>query len=502
MTVTARQWTSAPALPPVILFILGFGLFMLTRRSDVVPTVPVMIAIAPIFILRFSRVLPTGRAIWLTVLGFIVSMNIALWGLFHLDSAWATLAVNLIRSTLLALLYALPFVVDRMVFARLGSSIYSILSFPTAVTAVLFLSSLEGPFDGTVAKTIYAFGSLQILQLYALTGLWGFMFLWSMPASLINHAWERGFAARTSTIAAAVLVVVFGAVFGYGQMRLSTANQGETVKIAAAVLLPEDGNPVSMETYFANKLVSPYDEILARVEAMTRDAAAAGAQLVAFQEHLIAIREADIDRVRADFARIAAENGIWLSATYSWYADEGKGANHHVLFDQTGEAVADYDKRYLLGIGPFGENSVFAKGPETIQWVDAPFGRIAISICRDMSFPNYARQAGQAGATIMLTPSYDFPKSYRPWDFARAIENGFTMVRPVYNGFSYASDPNGRILADMDSEDGGSGLIFADVPVMGRETLFTRWGDWFGWLSIAGTGALLAFMLLTRRRHG
>jgi hypothetical protein len=33
----------------------------------------------------------------------------------------------------------------------------------------------------------------------------------------------------------------------------------------------------------------------------------------------------------------------------------------------------------------------------------------------------------------------------------RAIENGFSMVRPVYNGYSYAVDHNGKLLADISS---------------------------------------------------
>lgn len=118
-----------------------------------------------------------------------------------------------------------------------------------------------------------------------------------------------------------------------------------------------------------------------------------------------------------------------------------------------------------------------------------------MSICRDMAFPAYARQAGQAGADIMLTPSYDFPKSNAPSDTGRAIENGFTNIRPTYNGVSYAIDPYGRILGQMDSAEGGSGIMLVDVPTNGTGTLYTRWGDWFGWLSVAMI-ALLAVVAL------
>jgi apolipoprotein N-acyltransferase len=50
----------------------------------------------------------------------------------------------------------------------------------------------------------------------------------------------------------------------------------------------------------------------------------------------------------------------------------------------------------------------------------------------------------------MLNPSYDIPKSTGSSYSLRAIENGFSLVRPVYNGYSYVIDYNGKILAHMD----------------------------------------------------
>ncbi len=174
------------------------------------------------------------------------------------------------------------------------------------------------------------------------------------PASLINYVWEKRFPRRQLTISALSFAAILVAVVGYGQIRFQNSPQGETVRIAAAVLLPKDGVPISMETVFKEKRIIPYQETLSRIEAMTQDAVAQGAKLVAFNEHLITIRESEIDQTRSDFSRIAADNNIWLSVTYSWYGDKGKGANHNVLYNSAGKAVADYDKRYLLGIGSFG----------------------------------------------------------------------------------------------------------------------------------------------------
>lgn len=477
-------------VPATTLFILGFGLFVFTRRSELVPTLPAAIVVAPVFILRFSRILPPRRAVPLTLLGFVVSMNVALWGLFDISDAGVDLTVNVIRSTLLALLYALPYLIDRGVIQWLGQGLLTTLVFPSAVTAAMFLSSLEIPFDGTVGKTVYAVGPLSLMQLYAITGLWGFIFLWSWLAALVNHAWNAGFSYRSTLRAGIGFVAVFGLVLAFGFFRLATSGAPETVKLAAVVLLPDDGIAVSMERFYAEKISSPYEETLARIAKLTAAAAANGARIVAFQENAMAIAASDIDRLRADYRSIAANNRVWLSVTYVWYADEGKGANMHLLIDDHGRIRADYQKRFLLGLGPYGETGVFAKGPEVIQTVDTPYGRVAVSTCRDMSFPRYARQAGESGADIMLTPSYDFPRSTGMSDSGRALDTGFTHVRPTYNGVSYVMDPYGRVLGRMDSADGGDGILYADVPVRGAKTLYVKFGDWFGWLNLA---ALLFF---------
>ena len=101
---------------PTIYFILGFGLFMFTRMSKLVPYIDIAILIAPVFILRFIRTRPVKKGIWLTLLGFILSMNIALWGLFEFDDKWMTLVFGLIRSTVLAIIWFLPFMLDRMIY--------------------------------------------------------------------------------------------------------------------------------------------------------------------------------------------------------------------------------------------------------------------------------------------------------------------------------------------------------------------------------------------------
>lgn len=97
----------------------------------------------------------------------------------------------------------------------------------------------------------------------------------------------------------------------------------------------------------------------------------------------------------------------------------------------------------------------------------------------------------------MLTGSHEFPKGITINDPYRSIENGFTMIRPTYDGITYAMDPYGHLLGQMDRGVGQAGILYVEVPTKGIRTLYVRFGDWLGWLSIAavvlfGTAALLA----------
>jgi apolipoprotein N-acyltransferase len=291
-------------------------------------------------------------------------------------------------------------------------------------------------------------------------------------------------------------------LFLFGVLKTSSLTNPtpETVKIAAVVLIPEDGQAVRMERIFNTKVTSPFEKTMSRIENLIQKAAENDAKIVSFQEFTMTINEEDETMLREHYQRIAKEHHIYLSITYAYFAKEGKGENIHLFIDNTGEIRLDYAKRYLLGLGQFGETSVFKKGAEIIQSTDTPYGKIGISLCRDMAFSRYMRQAAQDNVDIMLSPSYDWPKSPVPWYLVSTIENGFSFVRPTYNGFTYAADYHGNVLASMDSDETEDGIMYADVPTKGVKTLYPMIGDLLGWLCLLGLGALIV-MSIVHKKH-
>jgi len=490
---------------PFVYFILGFGIFMFTRLSKLVPSIDIAFLIAPIFILRFIRTQPRKKGIWLTLLGFILSMNIALWGLFEFDDKWMTIVFGMVRSTILAIIWFLPFMVDRILYPKFSNmGVWSTLIFPVVTTGIFFLSSLEGPFDdgsGTLSSFGYGYRTLVFTQIRSLFGIWILIFIHSWLFSIVNYLWENQFKwikiKKLAIIYPTVILLTF--LFGIVKTSSKFSPKSETVKIAAVVLIPEDGEAVPMSRIFDSRTTSPFERTISRIEYLIKKAVEDGAKIVSFQEFAMVINQEDENKLREHYKRIAEENNTFLSITYAYFSENEKGENKHLFISGNGDILLDYTKRYLLGIGPFGEASVFNKGPEIIQSTETPYGKIGISICRDMSFPSFIRQAAQNNVDIMLSPSYDWPKSPVAWYLTSTIENGFSFVRPTYNGYSYAADYHGNELAHMDSEQTEDGIMYSDVPVNGIKVMYPILGDLLGWLCVIAMVFLIGLVFFKKK---
>jgi len=476
----------------LVWFILGFGLFIFTRSTLFVP---VAIVLAPIFILLFTRSQTLKKGILLTLLGFCLSITIALWGLFDLGDDKSSIIFNTIRSLLLAIVLALPYLADRLIYHRV-KGFMATLVFPVSATALYFLNSLEGPFDGDGVFSLYFIGSLSLKQMVSLAGLWGLVFLLSWLASMINWIWENQFQWEVIKKGVGIFVSLIIVVFLFGGVKLSpfmNSDNVKTVRIAAVALGSPDNEIVNLEKMLKHKTSSPFVETVSRIKNLTKKSALNGARIVTFQEYAILVDEKNKKKLIEALTEIAKANAIHLSVCFGVIAQKGKGENRHIFINEKGKIEANYLKRYLFGLDPVGGEAVYMqKGPEIIPVVNTPHGNIGISICRDMSFPPYIRQAGKKSVDIMLSPAFDFPRGKSHAYLMRTIENGFSFVRPTYNGISFAVDYDGRILASKDYFATSDEIMYADVPVKGIRTIYTFIGDLPAWLSVLGLFVFIA----------
>lgn len=177
----------------------------------------------------------------------------------------------------------------------------------------------------------------------------------------------------------------------------------------------------------------------------------------------------------------ARETGVWLhlgSAPFITDNDPKKRVNRSIIIDDQGSIRARYDKIHLFDVDlttgeSWRESSVFDGGQQPVA-VDTPWGRLGLSICYDLRFPDLYRALTNAGAMMLAIPAaFTVTTGEAHWHIlqqARAIEAGVFVIaaaqcgthqdgRSTY-GHSLVVDPWGDILLDMGSEPG---LGFATI---------------------------------------
>jgi len=216
---------------------------------------------------------------------------------------------------------------------------------------------------------------------------------------------------------------------------------------------------------------------LASARALVESAAHRGASLIALPENFAFLRregtpipcaqglDGEIVGTVRDLARSL---GVWLlGGTFPEATADTRVHNTSVLVSPEGELVAVYRKIHLFDVdlresggGRFTESAVIAPGDEIVV-AQTPWGRIGLSICYDVRFPELYRAMAERGADLIAVPSAFAPETGKDhWQVllrARAIENQAFVLAPAQcgrhsadrssYGRSLVIDPWGTVLA-------------------------------------------------------
>ena len=206
----------------------------------------------------------------------------------------------------------------------------------------------------------------------------------------------------------------------------------------------------------------------------------------------------------------------------------GKGGNSAVFFSPESKVLGQYFKRYLV---PFVEYIPFE---ESFKWPSfiVPEGRTSweiegkeftlfeingakfgVVICWESLFPDQFRQFVKKGANFMLNISSEAWFGISAFQYQilaatklRAVENRTFIARAGNYTISCFIDPYGRIVDRVTSEEDGEifvrGVLTGTVIPMQEDTIYTRHGDWFAWLSIGVSLIFLVIALLKKVMHG
>ena len=235
------------------------------------------------------------------------------------------------------------------------------------------------------------------------------------------------------------------------------------------------------------------DNLTAAAELLT-EAKDAGADIACLPENFcfiglkdadkLAIAEADgngpVQQFLSDTARRLK---MWiLGGTVVLRGDTPtRVANSSLLIDDAGKRVARYDKIHLFDVTIPGRNEQYRESSHVMPGrepvlADTPVGRLGLSVCYDMRFPELYRELVAQGAEWLAMPAaFTVPTGRAHWETllrARAIENLCYVVAPAQSGMhssgretygdSLIVDYWGQVLSRLAK---GTGVITADIDL-------------------------------------
>ncbi len=239
-------------------------------------------------------------------------------------------------------------------------------------------------------------------------------------------------------------------------------------------------------------------ENFASAELLIREAASAGAELVALPElwschGLEKAYRPNAERIpgpTTDFlGGLARELGVWvLGGSILEGEVGGAGAerlfNTSMFFDPSGEMVAVYRKIHLFDVKApdrdYKESEMIAPGREVVT-AKAGAATLGLSVCYDLRFPELYRLLALRGAEILAVPAaFTLQTGKDHWELllrARAVENQAYVIAPAQwgqkadgrwtYGRSMIVDPWGTILSTCPDRDGRA-LATLDLDYLDR----------------------------------
>ncbi|MFC4276957.1 carbon-nitrogen hydrolase family protein [Achromobacter aloeverae] len=232
--------------------------------------------------------------------------------------------------------------------------------------------------------------------------------------------------------------------------------------------------------------------------ALIAEAAADGAALVALPEYFCLMGRKDTDKVaarenegdgpiQAFLAQQARTHGIYVvGGTLPMVCPEPERVyNTTLVFGPDGAPIARYDKIHLFnfqrGAESFDEATSIRPGTAP-RVFDTPIGKVGLSICYDLRFPELYRAFG--GVSLILVPAaFTYTTGKAHWELllrARAVENQCYVLAPAQGGVhptgrrtwghSMLVDPWGEIVAQLPE---GPGVVAGNIDTDRLEEIRT-----------------------------
>lgn len=432
---------------------------------------PIAAFIAPLFLIRFLRYQkPFIGFLFIVLAGWI--SNIFIWkGMMPMSGFFYYFLMFM-----MSLFTALIFLIDR-VYSQKFKGIISTFIFPSTYVLMEFIVVSTNP-SGSYGTLAHTQMSLPLLQIISVTGIWGVVFIITWTSSTINWLWDYSFQKSKINLALLIYGIPLFSIILFGQVRLFTDIKDETVRIASINITKMDSQHIFNDQPDAN------NEQINRTFLDNCHIAAMSNAKIVFGIEIMLNMTSDKEGEYLERAKAAAKNdNIYIGLPLLIYPTDNPRArpmNKITWISPRGEILFTYFKaKPTPGEGNYGDG--------IIKFFDSPYGRISSSICFDMDFPSLISQVNKMNIDIMLVPGNDW-QEITPYHTyvasARAIEQGFNMVRAASRGLSASFNYKGQLLSSMNYYNTDDLILYSDLPTKGQKTIYSIIGDYFAWMCI------------------
>lgn len=359
----------------------------------------------------------------------------------------------------------------------------AVFAFPALLAGIDTLTAATSPHGSAGALAYSQMDLIPLVQIASIGGAPAITFVVTLFASAVAFL-----IAKRAFVSALAPALIIAGVLSYGVSRVPMVEpstpSGPSRTISATLIagdqfegIPEDWRAV-------------WNAYTPQIERAADD----GRRIVILPEKIAHLEPGDRAAAIEQLAEIARRRDVMIVAGADDEADDGR-FNRTFVFTRAG--WQSYDKRHM--IPAFESHFVLGAGPLTFEHEGVQYG---VAICKDMDFPDLGRE--YAGVDVMLVPAWDFVDDawlHSRMGILRGVESGYAIARSARNGVLTVSDAYGRVLQQAPS--GPQTAYNVAVPTTGPgPTLYARFGDVFGWFTLALAVVLIGWTAWARRRAG
>ena len=359
------------------------------------------------------------------------------------------------------------------------SELIGLIAFPSIIVSLEYLQAFHTPIGvwGALANTqLYNLSLLQTASLVGFLGISGIM-AWSavLIASLVLKGSLKN--SKIQILSFLILLIFLGV---YGDLRLDNTPKGKNLLVAGIMnnykftgTIPSPNDPVVLKN--TNELIEK-----------TKNAAQSGATLAVWGEASTVISENNEQTFLSNLSNLAKSEKIAIVAAYVVIPSKnGQNSKYSLInkfswINKDGEIAETYLKHHILFKGT-------KKGIAPLKIIHSENINFAGAICFDYDFPKMSLLHSRLGADLIVLPGLDWrgmTRRHTLMSRIRAIEGGFSIVRPANDATSMGFDAYGQIRASMSYFGNNNKIMLTSLPAQRINTVYSVIGNTFAYVAI------------------